>query len=59
MSIAPGALEMIITAIRSRGTREYAPADRHPGVMGLQFNYDLAFVPVADRAEDERLEIPR
>lgn len=57
MSIAPDALEMIIT-LRDQepGDEEYALRIAIRGVMGLQFNYDLAFVPVSDRAEDERLE---
>src|SRR5690554_4147101 len=57
LSIAPDALEMIIT-LRDQepGDEEYALRIAIRGVMGFQFNYDLAFVPVADKADDERVE---
>lgn len=57
LTIAPDALEMIIQ-LRDQepGDEEYALSVGVAGVAGLQFNYDLAFVPVADKTEGQRLE---
>lgn len=57
LSIAPDALDMI-TQLRDQepGEGEYALSVAVRGISGLQFEYDLAFVPVADKGEDERVE---
>jgi Fe/S biogenesis protein NfuA len=57
LTIDPAALEMIVQ-LRDQepGDEEYALSVAVAGVMGFQFNYDLAFVPVTDRQEDQRLE---
>lgn len=57
LQINPDALEMIIQ-LRDQepGDEEYALSVGVAGITGLQFNYDLAFVPVADRTESQRLE---
>lgn len=57
LSIAPDALEMIIQ-LRDQepGDAEYGLSVAVRGITGVQFNYDLAFVPVDDRAETDRLE---
>lgn len=57
LSIAPDALEMIVQ-LRDQepGEEEYALSVAVKGISGLQFNYDLAFVPLADKGEDERVE---
>jgi Fe/S biogenesis protein NfuA len=57
LQIDPDALEMIIQ-LRDQepGDEEYALSVGVAGIVGFQFNYDLAFVPVADRTETQRLE---
>lgn len=57
LSIASDALDMIIQ-LRDQepGEGEYALSVAVKGISGPQFNYDLAFMPVADKSEDERLE---
>ncbi len=57
LTIAPDALDMIVQ-LRDQepGDGEYALSVGVAGITGPQFNYDLAFVPVADRAETHRLE---
>lgn len=57
LTIAPDALEMIIQ-LRDQepGDDEYALSVAVRGITGLQFNYDLAFAPVADKGEDDRVE---
>lgn len=57
LTIAPDALDMIIQ-LRDQepGDDEYALSVAVRGVTGVQFDYDLAFVPVADKGEDERVE---
>lgn len=57
LSIAPDALEMIIQ-LRDQepGDDEYGLSIAIRGVMGMQFSYDLAFVPVADKSDEERVE---
>ena len=57
LSISPDALEMIVQ-LRDQepGDDEYGLSIAIRGVMGFQFNYDLAFVPLADRSENERVE---
>ena len=57
LSIAEDALDMIIQ-LRDQepGDEEYALSVAVASITGVQFNYDLAFVPVADKAEAQRLE---
>lgn len=57
LTIAADALEMIIQ-LRDQepGDEEYALHVGVSGVTGLQFNYDLAFVPVADKTDAQILE---
>ncbi|MGH8911965.1 MAG: NifU family protein [Acidimicrobiia bacterium] len=57
ITIAPDALEMIIQ-LRDQepGDEEFALSIGVAGITGLQFNYDLAFVPVADKTDAQRLE---
>lgn len=57
LSIAEDALDMIIQ-LRDQepGDEEYALSVAVASITGVQFNYDLAFVPVADKAETQRLE---
>jgi len=57
ITIAPDALEMIIQ-LRDQepGDEEFALSIGVAGITGLQFNYDLAFVPVADKSDAQRLE---
>lgn len=57
LTIAPDALEMIIQ-LRDQepGDGEYALSVAVRGITGYQFNYDLAFVPVADLGEGQILE---
>lgn len=57
LSIAPDALEMIVQ-LRDQepGDEEYGLSIAVRGVIGFQFNYDLAFVPLTDRSENERVE---
>lgn len=57
LSIADDALEMIIQ-LRDQepGDEEYALSVGVASITGVQFNYDLAFVPVADKTEGQRLE---
>jgi Fe/S biogenesis protein NfuA len=57
LTIEPDALEMILQ-LRDQepGDEEYALSVAVAGISGLQFNYDLAFVPVADRTEAQHLE---
>lgn len=57
LTIAPDALEMIIQ-LRDQepGDEEYALSVAVAGINGLQFNYDLAFVPVSDKTDAQLLE---
>ncbi len=57
LSIAGDALEMVVQ-LRDQepGDEEYALSVGVAGITGVQFNYDLAFVPVADRTEEQRVE---
>lgn len=57
LNIAPDALDMIVQ-LRDQepGDDEYALSVSVQGISGLQFNYDLAFVPVADQGDDQRVE---
>lgn len=57
LTIAQEALEMI-AQLRDQepGEEEYALSVGVAGINGLQFNYDLAFVPVADKSDEQRLE---
>lgn len=57
LHIDPEALEMIIQ-LRDQepGDEEYALSVGVAGITGLQFSYDLAFVPVSDRSESQHLE---
>lgn len=57
LTIDTTALEMVIQ-LRDQepGDGEYALSVGVAGITGLQFNYDLAFVPVADKTESQRLE---
>lgn len=57
LSIAEDALDMIIQ-LRDQepGDEEYALSVAVASITGVQFNYDLAFVPVADKTEAQRLE---
>jgi len=57
ITIAADALEMIIQ-LRDQepGDEEFALSIGVAGITGLQFNYDLAFVPVADKTDAQRLE---
>ncbi len=57
LTIAPDALEMIIQ-LRDQepGEGEFALSVGVAGIAGLQFNYDLAFVPVDDKTDSQRLE---
>ena len=57
LTLAPDALEMIIQ-LRDQepGDEEYALSVGIAGINGLQFNYDLAFVPVSDKTDTQRLE---
>lgn len=57
LTIAPDALDMIIQ-LRDQepGDGEYGLSVSVRGISEHQFNYDLAFVPVADKGEDERVE---
>ncbi len=57
LTIEPDALDMILQ-LRDQepGDEEYALSVAVAGISGLQFNYDLAFVPVADRTEAQHLE---
>lgn len=57
LSIASDALDMIIQ-LRDQepGDDEYALSVGVRGISGLQFEYDLAFVPVADKGDGERIE---
>lgn len=57
LTIADDALEMIIQ-LRDQepGDEEYALSVGVTGITGLQFNYDLAFLPVADATDAHRVE---
>lgn len=57
LTIAAEALEMVIQ-LRDQepGDEEFALSVGVAGITGLQFNYDLAFVPVADQTDAQRLE---
>lgn len=57
LTIAPDALDMIIQ-LRDQepGDGEYALSVAVRGLSGMQFDYDLAFVPLADQGESERIE---
>ncbi|HSJ35236.1 MAG TPA: NifU family protein [Acidimicrobiia bacterium] len=57
LHIDPEALEMIVQ-LRDQepGDEEYALSVGVAGITGLQFSYDLAFVPVSDRSESQHLE---
>lgn len=57
LTIAPEALSMIIQ-LRDQepGDDEYALSIGIAGISGPQFNYDLAFIPVADKTDDQILE---
>lgn len=57
LTIQPDALDMIVQ-LRDQepGDEEYALSVAVKGITGLQFNYDLAFVPVGDLGEGQRLE---
>lgn len=57
LSIAPDALDMIIQ-LRDQepGDEEYALSVAVKGISGMQFNYDLAFLPLADKGVDARVE---
>jgi Fe/S biogenesis protein NfuA len=57
LTIAPDALEMIIQLRDNEpGDEEFALSLSVSGVRGLQFSYELAFVPLADREEGWALE---
>lgn len=57
LTIADDALEMIVQ-LRDQepGDEEYALSVAVAGITGPQFNYDLAFLPVADKTDTQRLE---
>lgn len=57
ITIGPEALEMIVQ-LRDQepGDEEYALSIAVAGLQAGQFTYDLAFVPVVDLTEDQRLE---
>lgn len=57
LTITPDALDMI-TKLRDQepGDEEFALSVEIAGVRGLQFAYDLAFVPLSDQEEDWLLE---
>lgn len=57
LNIDPDALEMIIQ-LRDQepGDEEYGLSVGVAGITGVQFNYDLAFVPVGDKTETQRIE---
>src|SRR5690606_21616517 len=57
LTITPEALDMI-TKLRDQepGDEEFALSVEIAGVRGLQFAYDLAFVPLSDQEEDWLLE---
>lgn len=57
LNIASDALDMIIQ-LRDQepGDDEYALSVGVRGISGLQFEYDLAFMPVADKGDNERVE---
>ena len=57
LTIAPDALDMIIQ-LRDQepGDEEFALSVGVAGISGLQFNYDLAFVPVADKTDAQLIE---
>lgn len=57
LNIASDALDMVIQ-LRDQepGDDEYALSVGVRGISGLQFEYDLAFVPVADQGDNERIE---
>lgn len=57
ITITSDALEMIIELRDSEpGDEEFALAIEVTGVHGLQFSYELAFVPLSERAADWLLE---
>lgn len=57
ITIAAEALDMIIQ-LRDQepGEEEFALSVGVAGITDLQFNYDLAFVPVADKSDGQRVE---
>ncbi|HEX6946982.1 MAG TPA: NifU family protein [Acidimicrobiia bacterium] len=57
LTITPDALDMIIK-LRDQepGEEEFALSIEVAGVRGLQYAYDLAFVPLSDQGEDWLLE---
>jgi Fe/S biogenesis protein NfuA len=57
LTITPDALDMIIK-LRDQepGEEEFALSIEVAGVSGLQFAYELAFVPISDQEEDWLLE---
>ncbi len=57
LTIAPDALDMIIQLRDNEpGEEEFALSIEVTGLTGLQFSYELAFVPLSDKAEDWVLE---
>ena len=57
LTIAPDALDMIVQ-LRDQepGEEEYGLSIAVAGVTGMQFSYDLSFVPVADAKESDLVE---
>lgn len=57
LTITSDALDMIVQ-LRDQepGDEEYALAVAVAGIRGVQFNYDLAFVPVSDKTDSQLLE---
>jgi Fe/S biogenesis protein NfuA len=57
LSIAPDALEMILQLRDNEpGDEEFALSLSVSGVSGIQFSYELAFVPISDLEEGWRIE---
>lgn len=57
LSIAPDALDMIVQLRDNEpGDEEFALSIEVSGLTGLQFSYELAFVPLGDKPEDWMVE---
>ena len=57
LTITPDALDMIIQLRDSEsGDEEFALSIEVTGVRGIQFSYELAFVPLSEQAEDWLIE---
>jgi Fe/S biogenesis protein NfuA len=57
LTITPEALDMIVQLRDNEpGDGEFVLSLEVSGIRGLQYSYDLAFVPLADRADDWAIE---